>query len=68
MDKYIRATVFYLSFATSSLVSLLLEDAKKQEKKKKKKKEDDDDDIGASKPDTFTEKLVTNLLKNLIVS
>eukprot|EP00731_Ephydatia_muelleri_P024429 Em0016g700a len=41
-------------------------DAKKQEKKKKKKKEDDDDDIGASKPDTFTEKLVTNLLKNLI--
>ena len=39
------------------------EDAKKEKKKKKKV-----DDEGDSKPDTFTEKLVTNLLKNLIVS
>ena len=39
------------------------EDAKKEKNKKTKV-----DDEGDSKPDTFTEKLVTNLLKNLIVS
>ena len=52
--------------ALKSYLLYLTEDAKKQEKKKKKKKEEDD--VEASKPDTFTEKLVTNLLKNLIVS
>ena len=52
--------------ALKSYLLYLTEDAKKQEKKKRKKKEEDD--VEASKPDTFTEKLVTNLLKNLIVS
>ena len=53
--------------ALKSYLLYLTEDAKKQEKKKRKRKEEEDD-VEASKPDTFTEKLVTNLLKNLIVS